>query len=169
MDDLSGFTFNVPASAQAFMDISAFMDANGITEPLAAIVTRALYDWIAAQTAARDQAASTALLGYQWKQAFLPDGTCLRAVLKGEHFMARVKGNAVIYGDKPVSPAQFVNHVFGFRCNAWKRVWLLLPGQMEWRLADNLRVASAPGQNWARKESHRVQKSRKELERVEKS
>jgi hypothetical protein len=96
----------------------------------------------------------------------LPEGTCLRAVVNGEHITARVDGNSVIYGDGRVSPAQFINLVHGFRCNAWKRTWLLMPGQVEWRLADNLRDEAARRRKSSAKESHRVQKSRKEFERV---
>lgn len=145
MDDLSEFTFNVPATAQAFTDICAFMEANNITEPLVKIVTRALYEWMTSQKTASELMQSTELQGYQWKQVFLPDGTCLRAVVNGKHVIARVNGSAVIHEDKRVSPAQFVNLAYGFRCNAWKRVWLLLPGRLEWRLADRMRIEIARG------------------------
>lgn len=159
MEDLSEFTFSVPATAQAFTDICAYMDAHNINDPLVVIVTRALYDWMAAQDAARDREVATDLKGYQWKQLFLPNGTCLRTVVNGEHVTARVTENAVVYGGKNTSPAQFVNRAYGFRCNAWSRIWLLLPGQTEWRLADQLRSGSAQRGDLRIKESHRVKKS----------
>ncbi|WP_374582691.1 hypothetical protein [Pseudoduganella sp.] len=61
MEDLSEFTFSVPATAQAFTDICAYMDAHNINDPLVVIVTRALYDWMAAQDAARDPRSSLTL------------------------------------------------------------------------------------------------------------
>lgn len=166
MDDLSEFTFSVPASAQAFTDICAYMDAHSITDPLVKIVTRALYDWMAAQDAARERAEVTDLLGYQWKQVFLPAGTYLRTVVNGEHITARVSGCELVYEGKRSSPAQFVNLAHGFRCNAWKRTWLLFPGHTEWRFADKLRSGSEDVRNSSIKESHRVQKSSKESQRV---
>jgi hypothetical protein len=166
MDDLSEFTFSVPASAQAFTDICEFMDTYNIKEPLVKVVSCALYDWMAAQKAARDLAVATELRGYQWKQVFLPDGTRLRTVVNGEHIIARVDGCSLVYGGNRVSPAQFVNLAHGFRCNAWRRTWLLLPGQAEWQLAGSLRIGTQRGPNSSEKESHRVQKSRKELKRV---
>jgi len=45
MDDLREITFNVPASAQAFMDISDFMDANKITEPLVKMLINFGLNW----------------------------------------------------------------------------------------------------------------------------
>lgn len=166
MEDLSDFTFSVPASAQAFTDICEYMDVHNITEPLVAIITRAIYEWMAAQDAVRNQAEATELRGYQWKQLFLPAGTWVRTVVKGEHVTARVCGNALVYEGKHVSPAQFVSLAHGFHCNAWKQIWLLMPGQTDWRNADYLRSGSRNTWSLSVKESHRVKKSAKEVKRV---
>ena len=79
--------------------------------------------------------------GYQWKQVFLPDGTRLRASFGGKSYFAVVEGAEIRHGDRPMSPSRFANlHGSGNR-NAWKAVWLRLPGSDEWLLADVCRGA----------------------------
>lgn len=79
--------------------------------------------------------------GYQWKQVFLPEGTTLRACFGKQPYYATVEGAQIKYGEHAVSPSCFANlHGSGNR-NAWKAVWLRLPGSDEWLLADVCRSA----------------------------
>ncbi|WP_254504547.1 hypothetical protein [Duganella vulcania] len=79
--------------------------------------------------------------GYQWKQVFLPAGTRLRASFGSQPYFATVVGAEIKYEGHAVSPSCFVNlHGSGNR-NAWKAIWLRLPGTSEWLLADVCRSA----------------------------
>jgi hypothetical protein len=76
--------------------------------------------------------------GYQWKQLFLPEGSELRVTLRGRVHHAAVEGNHIIYNGKPVSPSQIANAGDVVR-NAWRVVWLKLPGE-EWERAAHRRA-----------------------------
>jgi len=79
--------------------------------------------------------------GYQWKQVFLPAGTRLRASFGGENYYAQVDGDEIRYGRQTMSPSHFANLRGSGNRNAWKAVWLRLPGSEEWLLADVCRTA----------------------------
>lgn len=79
--------------------------------------------------------------GYQWKEVFLPEGTKLRANFGKLSYFASVQGEDITYGEQAVSPSCFANlHGSGNR-NAWKAIWLRLPGSDAWLLADVCRAA----------------------------
>ena len=79
--------------------------------------------------------------GYQWKEVFLPEGTRLRASFDRKPYFATVQGAEIKYGEHAISPSCFANlHGSGNR-NAWKAIWLRLPGSEEWLLADVCRSA----------------------------
>jgi len=98
----------------------------------------ALRAWIAAQ---REAAATrpAAGRGYQWKCLFLPDGTELRMEFARQDFHARVRGNAILYAGRPVSPREFTLAVAGEGRNAWRDLWVRFPGQRAWIRAMVLR------------------------------
>ena len=90
---------------------------------------------------AQQQLAAPSEAGYQWKQVFLPEGTRLRACFGKQPYYATVEGAQIKYGEHAVSPSCFANlHGSGNR-NAWKAIWLRLPGSNEWLLADVCRSA----------------------------
>ncbi|HEY1147692.1 MAG TPA: hypothetical protein VGF27_03920 [Pseudoduganella sp.] len=93
----------------------------------------------AAEAHAHPAAASSS--GYQWKQVFLPEGTRLRASFGGHHYFAQVEGGEIKYGEQAMSPSRFANLQGSGNRNAWKAVWLCLPGSGEWLLADVCRSA----------------------------
>jgi len=79
--------------------------------------------------------------GYQWKEVFLPEGTTLRANFGSQPYFASVEGAEITYEEQTVSPSCFANlHGSGNR-NAWKAIWLRLPGSDVWLLADVYRAA----------------------------
>jgi hypothetical protein len=82
--------------------------------------------------------------GYQWKSLFLPDGTLLRTVFGGKNFHCLVENDQILYNSQPVSPSGFVNAAGGMRRNAWRSIWILLPENKEWKLADTLRTRLRP-------------------------
>ncbi len=79
--------------------------------------------------------------GYQWKQVFLPEGTRLRASFGGRCYFAQVEGGEIKYGEHAMSPSRFANLQGSGNRNAWKAIWLCLPGSEEWLLADVCRSA----------------------------
>ena len=83
------------------------------------------------------------LWGFLWERGgwgvFLPHQTELRLAYKGSDYYAKVDGDAVIFKDKSVSPSGFVSTVTGSSRNAWKDIWLRMPREDIWVLADNLR------------------------------
>jgi hypothetical protein len=106
-------------------------------------ICEAIRNYLRPAPAARTQASDSAVVnaGYQWKQLFLPEGTRLRASFGGHSYVAKVEGDVIKYGEQVVSPSQFANLQGSGNRNAWKAVWLSLPGSEEWLLADVLRSA----------------------------
>jgi len=61
----------------------------------------------------------------------------------GQNYFAQVEGDAIKCGEQAMSPSQFANLRGSGNRNAWKAVWLHLPGSEEWLLADVCRSARA--------------------------
>ncbi|OFA03589.1 hypothetical protein [Duganella sp. HH101] len=87
------------------------------------------------------QPAALSETGYQWKEVFLPEGTRLRASFDRQQYFATVEGTEIKYGKHAVSPSCFANLQGSGNRNAWKAVWLRLPGSDAWLLADVCRAA----------------------------
>jgi hypothetical protein len=77
--------------------------------------------------------------GYQWKCLFLPEGSALRMCYLGQDFFAEVQGNALVHQGQRMSPRQFTQAVAGDGRNAWRDLWLRLPGEKSWTRAMQLR------------------------------
>ncbi|MES2151192.1 MAG: hypothetical protein V4508_15535 [Pseudomonadota bacterium] len=98
------------------------------------------------QNAARSGAASPhsalpAPRGYQWKRLFLPEGSSLRMVFRGAPYFASVSGDAIVYQGNRLSPRQLTLAIAGEGRNAWRDLWICLPGETRWRPASLLRSA----------------------------
>ncbi|MFS2004054.1 hypothetical protein ACEN9F_10555 [Duganella sp. CT11-25] len=91
--------------------------------------------------AVQQQPAAPSEAGYQWKELFLPEGTRLRASFGQKHYFAVVKGGEIKYGEHALSPSCFANLQGRGNRNAWKAIWLRLPGSDQWLLADVCRSA----------------------------
>jgi len=65
----------------------------------------------------------------------------LRASFGGHSYFAQVEGDSIKYGKHAMSPSRFANLQGSGNRNAWKAIWLSLPGSDEWQLADVLRSA----------------------------
>lgn len=112
-----------------------------IDSPLTATeaATQAIAQWIAAQRGHPVRPALAPLRGYQWKTLFLPEGTELRVSSARGSAYARVVGEHIMYEQRSVSPRQLCLSALGSGRNAWRDIWLLLPGEMTWRPASLLR------------------------------
>jgi hypothetical protein len=104
-------------------------------------ICEAIRNYMRPAPAAQTQPASASEAGYQWKQLFLPEGTRLRASFGGHSYFAQVQGDAIKYGEDAISPSRFANLQGSGNRNAWKAIWLRLPGSDEWLLADVCRSA----------------------------
>lgn len=133
---------SVQISSALFLELANYLQEYGDSRDPAEVVEAALSAWLA--VARGEQEAP--LRGYQWKRLFLPEGTELKVSCCGSIAVAHVVGNAVVYRDVPMTPNRFAAEVAGSARNAWRDVWLRLPGQRYWRNAafvreEQLRVA----------------------------
>jgi hypothetical protein len=104
-------------------------------------ICEAIRNYMQPAPAAQEQAAAPSESGYQWKEVFLPEGTRLRAGFDRKQYFAVVAGAEIKYGEYAISPSCFANLYGSGNRNAWKAVWLRLPGSTEWLLADVCRSA----------------------------
>ncbi|MES2161899.1 MAG: hypothetical protein V4476_12150 [Pseudomonadota bacterium] len=104
-------------------------------------VIEAIRNYIRPAPPAPQQPVEATEAGYQWKQVFLPEGTRLRASFGRQPYFATVVGAEIKYDGHAVSPSCFANLYGSGNRNAWKAVWLRLPGSDEWLLADVCRSA----------------------------
>lgn len=111
------------------------------TLALEPFVCEAIRNYLRTPSPEQEQPAAPTEAGYQWKQVFLPDGTRLRASFDGEYYFAEVREGKVVYDELPMSPSRFANLRGSGNRNAWKAVWLRLPGRENWLLADICRLA----------------------------
>lgn len=80
------------------------------------------------------------LLGFQWKNIFLPNGTRLRTSYYHANDFAKVIGNHIVSDDGTrLTPSRFANRHAKGR-NAWRFVWLRFPGDDYWSRAVDCRT-----------------------------
>ncbi len=79
-------------------------------------------------------------LGYQWKSLFLPDGTDLRMSTRDDTAHARVCGDHIIYQGRRISPRGLTLALAGDGRNAWRDVWLRMPGEIDFKPASLCRM-----------------------------
>jgi hypothetical protein len=82
--------------------------------------------------------------GYVWKGVYLPHGTQLRMKYRGQIHHASVEGDRLLFQGRPVSPGELAKNVAGSNRNAWRDLWVMLPGAERWVVADALRRSAAP-------------------------
>jgi len=100
------------------------------------VICDAIRAWLKRAPTEQLQPATESDAGYQWKQVFLPEGTKLRSSFDNEAWFATVEGGKIKYDRQAVSPSHFSNLRGSGNRNAWKTIWLRLPGSEKWLLAD---------------------------------
>jgi len=106
---------------------------------LAELADLAILEWLQRKNAA---VGPLDLKGFYWKTVFLPDGTKLRiSSSRGKHYADVVCGE-LIYEGEVVSPNQFVTASLRNVGNAWKVIYVQLPGDTDWTPALRLRHAA---------------------------
>jgi hypothetical protein len=132
-----------PAPTRALRRLADFLHESGSKMSPVDAATMAINQWIAMERGQLTSVVATPTRGYQWKTLFLPEGTELRISFERENFYARVEGDAIIYQGRPVSPRQMAISVAGEGRNAWREIWVLLPGERKWYPATLLRRQAA--------------------------
>ena len=117
-----------------YEELLSYLRKSGCALTPAEAIHHAIKLWITTQ-----QADALPARGYQWKQLFLPDGTRARMNFDGKCYVARVEGDELIYQGRAMSPHQMAQHIAGNGRNAWRELWVRLPGQRDWSNADRLR------------------------------
>ena len=105
------------------------------------IICDAVRAWMKPAPAATQEPDAASESGYQWKHVFLPQGTRLRASFGRLSWFAVVEGEEIMHDGHAISPSRFANLQGSGNRNAWKAVWLRLPGSDEWLLANVVRAA----------------------------
>jgi hypothetical protein len=134
------FNMHIPIPMPVFLELCDHREKTGCKQEIFEMAGAAVREWIAAQERKSTQSSSPPPLnGYQWKDAYLPSGTILRTVYKRQTHHAIVEGDSIIFDRRSVSPSEFANAFGGAVRNAWKVIWVLLPGESDWKLASTLR------------------------------
>lgn len=94
----------------------------------------AVHGWIAVDKERRPHANGPSR-GYQWKSLFLPDSTELRMTCADTTFYGRVAGDQIFFDGRSVSPRGMTLAIAGDGRNAWRDLWLKLPGERYWKQA----------------------------------
>jgi hypothetical protein len=124
------------------MELSNHMNATRSTALIGDLAGVAIRHWLADEKRKHESIPArepSLVSGYQWKRVFLPDGTLVRTIFKGRPRVAQVANDQLLVDGEPTSPNEFVNSTGGAPRNAWKSIWLLFPGEREWKLADDCR------------------------------
>ncbi|MBV6320028.1 hypothetical protein [Duganella violaceipulchra] len=125
-------TCELPPAAHA--ELENFLRNSGSTlSPVEATII-AIREWIE-----KCRAAAAPMRGYQWKQLFIPEKSRLRMSYAGMAYYAEVVGEEILFRDDAVSPRQMTMQIAGDGRNAWRDLWILLPGEKNWANAARLR------------------------------
>lgn len=106
----------------------------GSTVSVSQALEEAIQAWMDADKERRPQAAGPSR-GYQWKSLFLPDSTELRMACADAQYYGRVTGDQIMFEGRSVSPRGMTLAIAGDGRNAWRDLWLKLPGERHWKQA----------------------------------
>ena len=129
---------SVQISSELFLELANYLQEFGDERDPADVIEGALASWLAVARGEVDPGDGPTP-GFQWKRLFLPEGTELKMQYRGQHAFAKVIGDAVLYDGRPLTPNQFAAEVAGTARNAWRDLWLRLPGQRNWKNAAFIR------------------------------
>lgn len=113
---------------------SYLRESRSTLSPSEALI-KAVQLWIA-----KSRADAIPARGYQWKQLFLPEGTRIRMRVRDCWHTADIVGDELVYKGDAISPHQMAKQVAGDGRNAWREIWVLMPGQKRWANAGRLRA-----------------------------
>lgn len=118
--------------------LATFLRETGNTMAPSEAAAQAIEHWICAAAVERC-ANPMPTRGYRWKSVFLPHGSELRASFDERSHYARVEQDAIMFEGRSVSPHQMTRSIAGAGRNAWKVLWVRLPGERQWKSAGQMR------------------------------
>ena len=121
--------------AIVYDELRSYLRDSGSTLSPSEALIKAVQLWIA-----KSRADAIPARGYQWKQLFLPEGTRIRIQVRGCWHTADIIGDELVYKGDPISPHQMAKQVAGDGRNAWREIWVLMPGQKRWANTGHLRA-----------------------------
>lgn len=139
----------LPIPTQTFLKLADYMRDYGDDRDPSEIASLAIDAWLA--VAKGEAAYASSVRGYQWKGLFLPEHTEVRMQCGGNWTYANVMGDALVCGGQTITPSRFAGLVGGIGRNAWRDLWIRLPGTVQWKKAGYHRVY----QNQSSKETDR--------------
>ncbi len=113
-------------------ELALHLRNSGSTSTLLQAAAEAIHAWIAAHTPPEPDSAPSdgeQVRGYQWKTLFLPHGTEVRMTTRDKTHHARVIGDDLMYGYRRVSPRGMTLAIAGDGRNAWRDLWIRMPGE----------------------------------------
>lgn len=128
-----------PGPPQAMRRLADFLAESGSSLTPVEAASEAISQWIGARRGQLLNVGIAPTRGYRWKTLFLPEGTRLRMHCAGKSFDATVEGDDLVFEGRAMSPRQMTLAVSGQGYNAWRALWVLLPGSARWRPASALR------------------------------
>jgi hypothetical protein len=120
---------------QTYLALVAYLQESGSGADPDEVAATAIDQWLAQACIRAASAHTSGGRGYQWKNLFLPSATRLRMNFDGKSHYAEVDGDEIMFHGESVSPAQMVNRIAGGTRNAWRDLWILFPGERNWKLA----------------------------------
>jgi len=140
---MSEAMFVLPVPFATYVVLNQFLTRHKVKKEMFEVVDEAVKTWMDSFQAEKELSEASSLNGYQWKHLFLPEGTRLRTICDGAHHIAHVEGCKLLYEGRVCSPSQFVNGIHESCRNAWKTIWVLMPNETEWKLANEYRGVRA--------------------------
>jgi hypothetical protein len=128
---------------QAMRRLAEFLAGSDCPLTAGEAASEAVDQWLAAKSGHLIERVVALDRGYRWKTLFLPQGTRLRMHCGGRSYDATIEGDELIFEGRAMSPRQMTLSVAGKGYNAWRALWVLLPGAMRWRPAAALRREAA--------------------------
>ncbi|MES2320854.1 MAG: hypothetical protein V4633_01175 [Pseudomonadota bacterium] len=128
-------TIALTISMPVFLELAAYLREYGDARDPSEVANTAITSWLAAAKGQIDGEHQPGVRGYQWKNLFLPEGCDIRMAHRGVYAYARVVGDTIVYDGQVMSPAQLANTIGGGVRNAWRDLWIRLPGSKQWKTA----------------------------------
>lgn len=126
-------TISLQISTRTFLELADYLREYGDERDPSEIAAIAIDAWLALAKGAVPYLPSAR--GYQWKGLFLPERTEVRMLNRGAYSYAHVVGDALVYGGQSLTPSQFAGLIGGAGRNAWRDLWIRLPGSRQWKKA----------------------------------
>jgi hypothetical protein len=139
---------SVPVLTEQFIELVDFIRDEGSDRDPVIAVQDAIAYWISNASWKQEDLLPeifTKDKGYKWKEVFLPHGTSIRMRYKGEYYYAKVESDNLIFQEQVVSPNEFADKVANCSRNAWRDLEVRRPGDMEWFIANSLRLIAKKG------------------------